>query len=150
MAVSTPGSMPVPVPHWGLALCRGSACLPFSITRAFSGGLEEGPPQGRGPCIFGERADGVWRASGRQELCPAPLARTLSPRPELFALLTSRARLGPPPPSSSQSRARLGHQTPPVASHFSRGKHSPTGGPTLPRHSFEGGSQEAKSKWHGG
>lgn len=28
--------MPLPVPHWGLALCGGSACLPFSITRAFS------------------------------------------------------------------------------------------------------------------
>lgn len=54
------------------------------------------------------------------------------------------------PPASSQSRARLRHQTPPVASHFSRGKHGPTGGPTPPRHSFEGGSQEAESKWHGG
>lgn len=36
VAVSTPGSVPLPVPHWGLALCGGSACLPFSITRAFS------------------------------------------------------------------------------------------------------------------
>lgn len=36
----------------------------------------------------------MWGALGWQELCPAPLARTLSPRPELFALLTSRARLG--------------------------------------------------------
>ena len=28
--------MPLPVPHWGLALCGGSACLSFSITWAFS------------------------------------------------------------------------------------------------------------------
>lgn len=36
------------------------------------------------------------------------------------------------PPTSSQSRARLRRQTLPVASHFSRGKHGPTGGPTRP------------------
>lgn len=52
--MSTSGLMPLPVPHWGLAL-GGLCLLPFSITRrAFSCGLEEGPPQGGGSASLGE------------------------------------------------------------------------------------------------
>ncbi|KAI4550726.1 hypothetical protein MJT46_018233 [Ovis ammon polii x Ovis aries] len=58
------------------------------------------------------------------------------------------------PPTSSQSRARLRRQTLPVASHFSRGKHGPTGGPTRPVTALKeslvsaGKKQERKRTWH--
>lgn len=69
----------------------------------------------------------------------------------LFALLTSRAcvfgsthplQTASPGPACG-TRARLRHQAPPVASHFSRGKCSPTRPPHGPDGSFEGGSWEA-------
>lgn len=92
----------------------------------------------------------MWGALGRQELCLAPLARTRSPRPELFVLLTSRAHLGHHAPHKQPVQGPSVTPDPARGQPLFQRKARPRRRPHPPRHSFEGGSQEANSKWHGG
>lgn len=125
--------MPLPVPHWGLALCGGSACLPFSITRGFllrSGGRSTSK---EGLCIFGGGQMGCGGALGRLRSCAWPHW------PELGLPGLSCLCFSPPeriwvirPPQAASPGPVCGARPCPVASHFSRGKHGPTGGPTRP------------------